>query len=54
VFIKELTLKNKDKRGENNTLRLAEKKIKDLIKKAKVQDQEEDEKKDAEDFLQQL
>jgi nucleosome binding factor SPN SPT16 subunit len=54
VFIKELTLKNKDKRGENNHLRLAEKKIKDLIKKAKVLDQEEDEKKDVENFLQQL
>jgi nucleosome binding factor SPN SPT16 subunit len=54
VFIKELTLKNKDKRGENNHLRLAEKKIKDLIKKAKVQVQEEDEKKDAEDFIQTL
>jgi nucleosome binding factor SPN SPT16 subunit len=38
VFIKEVTFKNQDKKGENNHLRIQEKKIKDLIKKAKVND----------------
>ena len=46
VFVKEVTLKNQDKKGENNHLRICEKKIKDLTKKLKNADQEEDEKKD--------
>ena len=48
VFVKEVTFKNQDRKGENNHLRLVEKQIKDLIKKVrnedKVQDQGEDEK----------
>ena len=44
MFVKEVTFKNQDRKGENNNLRLAEYKIKALIKKVKVQDQEEDEK----------
>jgi hypothetical protein len=44
VFVKEVTFKNQDRKGEGNHLRLAEKQIKDLIKKVKAQDQEEDEK----------
>lgn len=46
IFVKELTLKNRDQRGENNHLKKAEKQIKDLIKKAKMQDQENDQKKE--------
>lgn len=42
IFIKELTLKNQDRRGDANHLSVCEKKIKELIKKAKVADQEED------------
>jgi len=47
IFVKELTLKNSDHRGENNHLKKAEKQIKDLIKKGKMRDQEEDEKNQA-------
>jgi nucleosome binding factor SPN SPT16 subunit len=54
VFVKELTLKNKDKKGESNHLRVAEKLIKDLIKKSKIMDQEEEEKKGQEAALQTL
>ena len=46
VFVKEVTLKNQDKKGENNHLRICEKQIKDLTKKLKNVDQEEDDKKD--------
>jgi len=46
VFIKELTLKNSDHRGDSNHLKKAEKKIKELIKKGKVIDQEKDERKE--------
>lgn len=44
VFVKEVTYKNQDRKGENNHLRIAEKQIKDLIKKVKGKDQEADEK----------
>lgn len=37
-------MKNKDLRGDNNHLSICEKKIKELIKKTKVADQEEDDK----------
>lgn len=33
IFLKEVTFKNQDKKGENNHLRVVEKQIKDLIKK---------------------
>jgi hypothetical protein len=46
IFLKEVTFKNQDKKGESNHLRVIEKQIKDLIKKYKIQDQEEDEKKE--------
>ena len=36
VFIKELTLKNSDHRGDSNHLKKSEKQIKELIKKGKV------------------
>ena len=36
VFVKELTLKNQDRKGDNNHLVVCEKKIKDLIKKVKT------------------
>jgi hypothetical protein len=32
VFVKELTLKNQEQKGEHNPLHIAEKKIKELIK----------------------
>lgn len=44
VFLKELTLKNKDQRGEQNHLYLMDKKIKELVKLVKQKDAEEDEK----------
>lgn len=46
--MKELTLKNQDLKGESNHLNKAEKAIKELIKKAKVQDQEEEDRKENE------
>jgi len=46
VFVKEVTFKNQDRKGESNHLRVAEKQIKELIRKVKAQDQEEDEKKE--------
>jgi nucleosome binding factor SPN SPT16 subunit len=46
VFIKELTLKNSDHRGDSNHLKKAEKLIKELIKKGKVMDQEKEERKE--------
>jgi nucleosome binding factor SPN SPT16 subunit len=48
IFIKELTLKNQDLKGESNHLNKAEKSIRELIKKAKVQDQEEEDRKENE------
>lgn len=44
VYIKELTLKNKEGKNETNHLFQMDKKIKDLIKKMKQKDQEEDER----------
>ena len=41
VYIKELTLKNKEGKGENNHLHQMDKKIKDLIKKVKAQEEDE-------------
>jgi len=48
IFVKELTLKNQDLKGESNHLNKAEKNIKELIKRAKVQDQEEEDRKENE------
>lgn len=48
IFVKELTLKNQDLKGESNHLNKAEKNIKELIKKAKVQDQEEEDRRENE------
>ena len=44
VFLKELTLKNKDHKGDANHLHIVDKKIKELIKKVKTKDQEEDDR----------
>ena len=41
LFIKELTLKNSQNKGGSNHLNIAFKQIKDLIKQAKAQDQED-------------
>jgi nucleosome binding factor SPN SPT16 subunit len=46
LFVKELTLKNLTRGGENH-LNTAYKQIKDLIKKVKTQEQEESVKEDA-------
>lgn len=43
LFVKELTLKNSDSKGDQNHLAICEKKIKDLIKSAKAADQENEE-----------
>lgn len=50
VFLKEVTFKNQDRKGEANHLCIIEKQIKECIKKLKVQEQEEDEKKELQEF----
>ena len=47
VFLKEVTFKNCERKGENNNLRACEKKIKDMIKRIKAADAEEDDKKES-------